>query len=496
MNTSSNNINPFDKASGSASLTSPKGLVLLFVTLVLIALIIAKLKTAGIVLLIALLFLVFYLYKLFSNPILGFYTAIGLNFLILGLTRYITGLPLGFAIDGVMILTFLALIFSKFREKVDWSPANKDITFFAGIWLLYCIFQLINPEAQSVEAWIAGRGLGFYFFFFLVLTFLFIDTHKKLDTLLYIWGVFSILATLNGMKQLFIGVDAAEQAWLDGGAAQTHVLFGKLRVFSFFSDAGQFGGNQGYTGVVAIIYSMTKKGFAKVFFIIVGVLGFYGMLISGTRGAIGVPLGGLMTFFFLRKNVKILTVGVLFLAMVFVFFKYTTIANGNDQIRRMRTAFDPNEPSLQVRLNNQKILKVYLASRPFGGGIGHAGDKAQRFLPNAFLSHVATDSWYVLIWAELGIVGLVFHLFILFYVVGKASYKVMFRIRDPITKLKLSALISGMVGIMTASYGNAVLGQMPTALLIYATMAIISNPEIFEADQQKNELELSTAQNV
>lgn len=496
MNTNSNNINPFDKASGSASLSSPKGLVLLFVTLVLVALIIAKLKTAGIVLLIALLFLVFYLYKLFSNPILGFYSAIGLNFLILGLTRYITGLPLGFAIDGVMILTFLALIFSKFREKVDWSPANKDITFFAGIWLLYCIFQLVNPEAQSVEAWIAGRGLGFYFFFFLVLTFLFIDTHKKLDTLLYIWGVFSILATLNGMKQLFIGVDAAEQAWLDGGAAQTHVLFGKLRVFSFFSDAGQFGGNQGYTGVVALIYSMTKKGFAKVFFVIVGVLGFYGMLISGTRGAIGVPLGGLMTFFFLRKNVKIFTIGVLFLAMVFVFFKYTTIANGNDQIRRMRTAFDPNEPSLQVRLNNQKILKVYLASRPFGGGIGHAGDKAQRFLPNAFLSHVATDSWYVLIWAELGIVGLVFHLFILFYVVGKASYKVMFRIRDPITKLKLSALISGMVGIMTASYGNAVLGQMPTALLIYATMAIISNPEIFEADQQKNELELSTAQNV
>ena len=496
MNTNGNNINPFDKASGSASLSSPKGLLLLFLTLVLMALLIAKLKIVGIGLLVALLVVVFYLYKLFTNPILGFYTAIVLNFLILGMTRYIKGLPLAFAIDGVMILTFLALIFSRFKEKVDWSPANRDITYLAGIWLLYCIFQLVNPEARSVEAWIAGRGLGFYFFFFVIITFLFINTHKKLDMLMYVWGIFSIIATLHGMKQLFFGVDAAEQAWLDGGAAQTHVLFGKLRVFSFFSDAGQFGGNQGYTGVVAIIYSMTKKGFAKAFFIIVGILGFYGMVISGTRGAIGVPLGGLMTFFFLRKNIKVMALGVLFLAMVFVFFKYTTIANGNDQIRRMRTAFDPNEPSLQVRLNNQKILKAYLASRPFGGGIGHAGDKAQRFLPNAFLSHVATDSWYVLIWAELGIVGLLFHLFVLFYVIGKASYKVMFTIRDPITKLKMSALISGMAGVMAASYGNAVLGQMPTALLIYATMAIISNPEIFEADQQKEELELRTAQNV
>jgi hypothetical protein len=25
--------------------------------------------------------------------------------------------------DGIMILTFLAIIFSRFRERVDWSPA-------------------------------------------------------------------------------------------------------------------------------------------------------------------------------------------------------------------------------------------------------------------------------------------------------------------------------------------------------------------------------------
>jgi hypothetical protein len=40
-----------------------------------------------------------------------------------------------------------------------------------------------------------------------------------------------------------------------------------------------------------------------------------------------------------------------------VFFKFTNIANGNAEIRRMRSAFDPNDPSLQVRLDNQKILK-------------------------------------------------------------------------------------------------------------------------------------------
>jgi hypothetical protein len=323
-------------------------------------------------------------------------------------------------------------------------------------------------------------------FLLVPLTLLFINTNKKLDFFLYIWGAFSILASLKGIMQLYIGLDSAEQGWLDEGNYKTHVLFGKLRVFSFLSDAGQFGGNQAYSAVVATIYSMTQKNWRpKLFFITVAVLAFYGMIISGTRGAISVPLIGFMTFFVLRKNIKVLGAGIILLMLVFAFFKFTTIGQGNAQIRRMRTAFDPNDASLQVRLDNQKLLKGYLASRPFGGGIGHGGVKAQKYLPNAFLSQVATDSWYVLIWVEQGIVGLTLHLFILFYTVGKGTYWVLFKIRDPILKLKIGALISGMTGVMVASYGNAVLGGMPTALLIYASMAIMLNSEVFDIPDEK-----------
>jgi O-Antigen ligase len=484
------NINPFEKHSGSASIVNPGAMVLLFVVTSIVAIILAKLEIMGLAILFALIFVGVYLYLLFTYPIIGFFTAIGLNFILLGLGRYITGLPLGFGIDGILVLTYLALFFSKFKERISWAPVKKDIIILGLIWLGYCLFQIVNPEAQSLEAWIAGRGIGFYFFLLIPLTFMFINTNKKLDIFLYVWGTFSILASLKGMMQLFIGVDAAEQAWLNSGASETHVLFGKLRIFSFFSDAGQFGANQAYSAVVAIIYSMTKKGLPKIFFITVGILGIYGMMISGTRGAISVPLAGLMTFFVLRKNIRVLISGIVFILIVFVFFKYTTIGQGNDQIRRMRSAFDPKEKSLQVRLENQKKLKGYLASRPFGGGIGHAGDKAQRFLPNAFLSNVATDSWYVLIWAELGIVGLILHLFILFYIMGKAAYRVMFTIRDPITKLKIGALISGMAGVMVASYGNAILGGMPSSLLIYASMAIMSNPKIFERSSEEIHSEL------
>jgi hypothetical protein len=117
------------------------------------------------------------------------------------------------------------------------------------------------------------------------------------------------------------------------------------------------------------------------------------------------------------------------------------------------------------------------------------------FVPNSFLSHTATDSWYVLIWAEQGVVGLMLHLFILFYTIIKASWNIMFRIVNPLVKLKMMALTSGMFGIMVASFGNAVLGQMPTSILIYTSMALILNSKVFDSEYQGRVSELDNTKN-
>jgi hypothetical protein len=481
-------IHPFENTTGSSRLAKPGMLLFLLLATVAFAWIAAKMELMGVSVIIALFVALVYLYLLFTRPIIGFYTAIALCFVLIGIGRYAKGLQVGLGLDAILILTYLALFFNRFNTRIDWSPANKDITVLAAIWFGYSLFQLVNPEARSIAAWFSGRGVALYMFLLVPLTLLFINSNKKLDFFLYVWGVFSILASLKGIMQLKIGLDSAEQGWLNEGNYKTHILFGKLRVFSFLSDAGQFGGNQAYTAVVATIYSMSQKEkLKKYFFVTVAALAFYGMIISGTRGAISVPLAGFMTFFVLRKNIKVLSYGVALLALVFIFFKFTNIGQGNDQIRRMRTAFDPNDASLQVRLDNQKLLKRYLKSRPFGGGIGHGGVKAQKFLPYAFLSQVATDSWYVLVWVEQGIVGLSLHLFILFYALIKGGYKVMFRIRDPMLKLKISALVAGMAGVMVASYGNAVLGAMPTGMLIYTSMALMLNSEALDTPVEENE---------
>src|SRR5665648_1298568 len=75
--------------------------------------------------------------------------------------------------------------------------------------------------------------------------------------------------------------------------AVTHMLFGKLRVFSFYTDAGQFGAAQGQAAVVFGILALNVKNLKlKLFYTLVALAGIYGMMVSGTRGAIAVPIMG------------------------------------------------------------------------------------------------------------------------------------------------------------------------------------------------------------
>lgn len=410
----------------------------------------------------------------FQQPRLVLYVLLITNYFAMGITRYVPA-PLGLMIDGLLLLTYLALIFKHYGKQLDWSPAKTDLTLLASIWFAYAVFQLFNPEAASRSAWFyAMRGIAFYMFLTIPLTFMLFNSPKYLDIFLKMWALFSILGMLKGQMQLSIGVDPFEKRWLDAGGAVTHLLFGKLRVFSFFTDAGQFGASQGHAGVVFGIMAIHSERLKdKLLWGTVALAGIYSLLISGTRGALAVPVMGFGLYLLLSKNFKLVSLGLLIGASAFIFLKYTTIAQGNYEIRRVRTALDPNNPSLQARLENQQKLKVYLASRPFGGGLGSAGNWGKRFSPNTFLANVPTDSWYVAIWAELGIVGLMLHLGILFYIVIKSSYRIMYKIKNQQLRAKLSGLCSGIFGIMAASYGNGVLGQMPTGIIVYMSMAFL-----------------------
>ncbi len=477
--------------SGSEILQNPWVIALLVGAVVLIGYLISIGGMMAAIGLLALPPVLLYLNRLFVNPRIGIFTVLILAFTAIGLTRYLAGVPMGLSLDIMLVLTYIALFFKLFYKKIDYTPFKTDLTLLCLIWFLYAVLQIFNPEAQSKQAWFyAMRGMSMYPILVVPLTYILFDKVKYLNYFLYIWAGFTILATIKGWMQLNIGPDFAEQRWLDEGGAVTHILFGELRVFSFYSDAGQFGAAQASAGIAGTILAMNAKNRAeRILFILMAITGYYGMMVSGTRGAMIVPLIGGFVYVLLRKNVRVIIFGTLLLIGIYSFFKYTYLGQGITQIRRMRTAFEPeDDASLQVRLDNRRILGGYLKTRPFGGGIGSAGNWGKRFSPAGFLAQIATDSWYVQIWAEQGVVGLGLHLLIITYVVVKSSYLVMFKVRDPVLRGKLSALIVSFAGIMGASYGNGVLGQMPTGIITYMSWVFL-----FISPQLDEELRLLKA---
>ena len=408
-------------------------------------------------------------------------------FISLGLTKYYPA-PLGLSIDFLLLTGWICVFFSN--KKIIWSNLNNGYFYATLLWFGWVCFEIINPEAKSVLAWFfAMRGIGLYSLLTIPLCFLFFNKTKHQEKFIDIWFSLAILGSIWGFRQLYFGLNGAENAWLAEGNCNTHILHGKLRVFSFFSDAGQFGASQAHTFLVATILTLgpyNRK--RKFFYLITAACTFWGMMISGTRGAIITPVIGFFIYAILTKKIKILFLGIFIGFSAFIFLKYTYILQSNYQVARIRTALNPENASFNVRLENQKKLSRYLQNRPIGGGIGSAGYWGLRFSPGTFLARTPTDSWYVQLWAENGIIGLFLYLSMIMYFIIK-GFITIWKLKNESYKQFAMALYAGFLGIVFASYGNKVLGQMPTGLLIYISIAFIHLSTKFDekANQLKNE---------
>lgn len=418
----------------------------------------------------------YFLIVLFRSPRISFVSVLFCNYFAVGLSRYVSA-PTGLTVDAMLVVTLIVVIFSQFNSKVDWSNAARDYTMWVMVWMVMSFLQLFNPEAVSREAWFyAMRGQALYMALTVPLVYLIFNKPKDMDLFISLCAWFTILAVLKGLMQKYVGVDSWEQRWLNvPGNRTTHILFGQLRVFSFFSDAGTYGGSMGYFGVVFIILSLHEKlKRRKFFYLFVGLISLYALLISGTRSAIAVPLSGFVFYTILTKRFKVMLFVGSIVFVIFFILKFTMIGQGNYDVRRMRSAFSDDNPSLNVRLENRRIFAEYLKNRPFGGGIGSSGNWGMRFSPGTLLAETATDGWYIQLWAEQGVVGLSFYLLMLFYFLGKSVFLIFRRIKKPEYLYKAIAFVSGMIGLMVSSYSASSLGQMPNTIIVFTSLVFIS----------------------
>jgi hypothetical protein len=419
-----------------------------------------------------------------SNPYYGLMFYIHYSFFFIGVNRYVVGIPLGLTVDAVLFLTTLSMIFRIHKDNV--KKLNNGLLITTAIWFIYTLGEAFNPEADNIIAWVyAARGVSFYAIQTVPLTLLLFDKKEHLDgfiKIIIIWGVFG---AVWGWKQVNIGLDPFEQGWLEAGGKITHVLAGQLRAFSFFSDAGQFGVVMAYVAYISLILSFGPyKTSQKFLYFVAFFVCLIGMGTSGSRGPVFVIFFGVITYLLLIRNYRILIPGIFMILVIFSFLKFTFIGNSNYQVYRIRTALDPKEASLLVRLSNQEKLREYLKERPFGSGIGTTDSWAARYYPNSYLVNLPTDSWFVKIWVENGVIGLSVYALSLALVVVMGVVQLR-KVKNTDSRQKLIALYGGFLGIVTASFGNPVFGQAPLGALMYISMTMLTVAEIYDHKQSE-----------
>lgn len=399
-------------------------------------------------------------------PEYSLHLTVVVGFLATGASRYVSA-PTGLAVDALLAVGVLVALFK--RSEMKEGPSGWLPVLFTA-WMGLTILELANPVGGHPIAWLyAMRGVALYPLLILLIGYLLKPGEQFLQRFLLLWAGLSVLGSLWGLKQLIVGLDPFEMAWLSvPGNYSTHLLFGKLRVFSFYSDSGQFGAAQGHMLVVAGILALGKhRPSVRIAWAAVAALSLIGLLISGTRGAMAVPAIGGIVYLVLCRNWKLLFVGFALLGSVYGVLRFTYVGQNIYEVRRMRTAIveGSDNASFQVRIVNQKRLAAYLSNKPFGGGVGSAGYWGKRFTPGTFLADLALDSWYVKIWAEYGIVGLTVYALMLAWIVILAL-RTLARTTDMAHRQVLLALFAGFAGILVASYGNQVFGQLPTGIVV------------------------------
>jgi O-antigen ligase len=197
------------------------------------------------------------------------------------------------------------------------------------------------------------------------------------------------------------------------------------------------------------------------------------MFQSGTRTAIVCLIAGLMVYVFLSKSIKIaVPFSIVFAIFAFILI-FTKLGDGNQQIRRMRSAFNKDDASMGVRDINQAIMKKYIKDAPWGIGVGMNMENVPANNKYRKLATIPPDSEYVFIWLRTGPIGITIFIITMIIMLGGACWTVLFKLKNKSLIGIGGGFCCAFVSIQLGGYANQVLMQFPNCLIFYGGLAIV-----------------------
>lgn len=440
----------------------------------------------GIIILVVIISLPF-VYATVAYPRFGIIVFIVVSFFINYISRPLPDdTPIGLVMDALLYMLILGFFIKQKNEK-RWDYFNDPISYFILAWLIYNLFEVINPAAASVLAWVyTVRTVAVLMLLYFVFVFQ-IRSKGYIKLLFKVLLILELLAAISAFQQENIGFLPFETRWLNADPLRLTLLFiyGHMRKFGIFSDPVVFAYNMVAASLLCLSLLFTSiRIYKKV--ILVCLMCFYlmVMLYSGTRAAYVLIPAAIGMLAILKFNRKIV---VFVVAVGFVLAILIKIPTSNPSLVRFQTAFNPSkDASYNVRAENQRRIKPYILSHPIGGGLGSVGVWGKRFAPDSYLAKFPPDSGYVRVAVETGWLGLLLFCALNFIILQRGIYYY-YIIKDPELKTYCMAMVLIIFALDIGNFPQQAFVQYPTNILFYLAMAIINVTK--RLDTQKRELQ-------
>jgi O-antigen ligase len=471
--------------------SSPLVIVFLLIAALFISVVVYKTGFIGIGAILILIIGLPILYGIVAYPKFGITILILASFFINYVSEILPEeVPIGTLLDAITYLLILGF-FIKQKSEQNWSYFKNPISKIILVWLGYNLFQVINPSASSVLAWVyTVRTVGFIMLMYFVFVY-HIRSVSFIKFLLKLWLALDVVAGISAFQQENFGFLPFEQKWLYSDPLRVSLLFieGHMRKFGIFSDPVTFSYNMIIGSLLCIALIMgniaTRKkiilGCMAAFFLMV-------MLYSGTRAAYVLLPASLGILAVINFNKKVLAFTIVAGCMLGILIVMPT---SNPLIKRFQTAFKPSDdPSYNVRAENQKRIQPFIQSHMFGGGLGSVGVWGRRFSPNSMLAKFPPDSGYVRVAVEMGWVGLILFC-TLFFTVLKNGINFFFRIRDPQLKNYCMAMILVVFAFNIGNFPQQAIVQYPSNILFYLSIAILVACMRLDTEQEEAKQKLA-----
>ena len=419
-------------------------------------------------------------YAAFRWQMLTFWALIFINYFVqfFGRLRLLpNGIPTSLY-NELLELVLIGIAIIDLRKFPHFERLGNLMFIMITVWCGFCTIEVFNDTCGlgiDVGGWYSGaRMMAIQLLYACIIFTLYISDPEKLMKYLKIWAILCLFSFFWTWKQQNIGFTATERIWLETRGRTTHIVNGITRYWSTFSDAANYGCHAAGAAITFFVIAITAKiKRDRIFFLVTALLVTKGMFASGTRTAMFCMIGGFVVFLILSKSIKIMIPSVIIGGLLLSLLVFTNIGQGNSQIRRMRSAFNKNDASANVRSINQATIRKYIADAPWGLGLGISYDNVPANNKYKKLSTIPPDSEYVYIWVHTGRIGITTFLILTVIMFIGACWIVMFRINSRSLMGIGAGLCSAFVAIQLGGYANQVLLQFPNCLTFYGGLAIV-----------------------